>query len=141
MPAPALSLAACAEDAVPPIPFAPARSAYSAAKAAVNSLMTSLRLELRQELPGVHVSTVLPGVVATEFGKNAKHGVPDSRALPYAQPVEDVAALIADLIARPRGRARVPPLLGWIRKAMSRTVRRARVFAQARRSSGYTGGS
>jgi NADP-dependent 3-hydroxy acid dehydrogenase YdfG len=93
------------------IPFAPTRSAYSAAKAAVNSLMTSLRLELRQELPGVHISTVLPGVVATEFGKNARHGGPDSRALPNPQPVEDVAALIADLVERPRAELYTRPEL------------------------------
>lgn len=84
------------------IPMVSVRSAYSAAKAAVNSLMTSLRLELRDELPEVHVSTVMPGVVATEFGKHALHGGPDSRALPNAQPVEEVATAIADLIERPR---------------------------------------
>jgi len=84
------------------IPFVSIRSAYSAAKAAVTSLMTSLRLELRQELPGVHVSTVMPGVVATKFGANALHGGPDSRTLPLAQPVEEVAAMIADLIEHPR---------------------------------------
>jgi NADP-dependent 3-hydroxy acid dehydrogenase YdfG len=84
------------------IPLVSIRSAYSAAKAAVNSLMTSLRLELRQELPGVHVSTVMPGVVATEFGSNARHGGPDSRALPGAQPALEVAAMIADLIEHPR---------------------------------------
>ncbi len=84
------------------IPFAPVRSAYSASKAAVNSIMTSLRLELRRELPDVHLSTVMPGVVATDFGKNALHGGPDSRVLPMAQPVDEVAAVIADLIDRPR---------------------------------------
>jgi short-subunit dehydrogenase len=93
------------------IPFAPVRSAYSAAKAAVNSLMTSLRLELRAELPGVHVSTVLPGVVATDFGKRARHGGADSRTLPNAQPVEDVAALIADLIEHPRAELYTRPEL------------------------------
>ena len=84
------------------IPFAPIRSAYSAAKAAVNSLMTSLRLELRAGFPNIHVSTVMPGVVATDFGLNALHGGPDSRALPMAQPVDDVATLIADLVEHPR---------------------------------------
>ncbi len=93
------------------IPFATVRSAYSASKAAVNSLMTSLRLELRPELPDVHVSTVLPGVVATEFGANALHGGPDSRALPNAQPVEEVADLIADLIASPRAELYTRPEL------------------------------
>lgn len=84
------------------VPMAPIRSAYSAAKAALNSLMASLRIELRQELPEVHVSTVLPGIVATEFGTNALHGGMDSRKLPGAQPVAEVAALIADLIDQPR---------------------------------------
>jgi short-subunit dehydrogenase len=84
------------------IAFFPTRSAYSASKAALNSLMTSLRLELRAELPDVHVSTVLPGIVATDFGNNALHGGMDSRSLPGAQPVEEVAALIADLVEHPR---------------------------------------
>jgi len=42
------------------IPMAPVRSAYSAAKAAANSLMTSLRLELRAQFPDIHVSTSSP---------------------------------------------------------------------------------
>lgn len=84
------------------IPLAPVRSAYSAAKAAVNSIMTSLRLELRSEFPEIFVSTVMPGVVATDFGKNALHGGPDSRNLPMSQPVDEVATVIADLVEKPR---------------------------------------
>lgn len=82
-------------------PFAAQRSAYSAAKAAVNLLMGSLRMELRAAYPGIHCTTVLPGVVATEFGSNALHGGVDSRALPGAQPVEEVGVVIADAIAKP----------------------------------------
>lgn len=93
------------------IPLAPVRSAYSAAKAAVNSLMTSLRLEVKPDFPDIHISTVMPGVVATEFGANAKHGGPDSRALPNAQPVEEVAALIADLVERPQAEIYTRPEL------------------------------
>lgn len=93
------------------IPMAPARSAYSAAKAAVNSLMTSLRLELRAEFPQIHVSTVIPGVVATPFGANALHGGPDSRTLPNAQPVDEVAQAIADLIEHPRAELYTRPEL------------------------------
>ena len=93
------------------IPMTPIRSAYSAAKAAVNSLMTSLRLELRPEFPDIHVSTVLPGVVATPFGANALHGGPDSRTLPNAQPVAEVARAIADLIERPRAELYTRPEL------------------------------
>jgi short-subunit dehydrogenase len=84
------------------IAMAPMRSVYSAAKAAVNSLMASLRLELRAEFPEIHITTVMPGVVATSFGANALHGGPDSSALPNAQPVGEVAAAIANLIEHPR---------------------------------------
>jgi short-subunit dehydrogenase len=93
------------------IAMAPVRSAYSAAKAAVNSLMASLRLELRAEFPDIHVSTVLPGVVATGFGANALHGGPDSRTLPNAQPVDEVARAIADLIEHPRAELYTRPEL------------------------------
>ena len=84
------------------VPFAPQRSAYSAAKHALNSLTANLRMELREPHPGIHVSVVHPGVVATEFGLNALHGGVDSRQMPYAQSPEEVAAVIADVIERPR---------------------------------------
>lgn len=84
------------------VPFFPPRSAYSAAKHALNALTAALRLELRERWPGIHVSTVSPGVVATEFGLRALHGGPDSRQLPRAQPAEEVAAVIAQLIEAPR---------------------------------------
>jgi NADP-dependent 3-hydroxy acid dehydrogenase YdfG len=84
------------------MPFAAVRSAYSASKAFVNLLMGSLRVELAAQLPDVHVSTVMPGVVATEFGASALHGGMDSRKLPGAQPVAEVGAVIADLIEHPR---------------------------------------
>jgi NAD(P)-dependent dehydrogenase (short-subunit alcohol dehydrogenase family) len=96
------------------IPMAPVRSAYSAAKAAANSLMTSLRLELRAEFPDIHVSTVLPGVVATAFGANARHGGPDSRTLPNAQPVDEVARAIANLIDHPRAELYTRPELATL---------------------------
>jgi len=48
------------------------------------------------------VTCILPGVVATDFGTHALHGGPDSRQLPMAQPVEEVAAVIADAIEHPR---------------------------------------
>jgi NAD(P)-dependent dehydrogenase (short-subunit alcohol dehydrogenase family) len=84
------------------VPLAPFRSAYSAAKHAMNSLSAGLRMELRDSAPGIVVSCVHPGVVATEFGVKARHGGPDSRVLPGAQPVGEVAQVIADLIERPR---------------------------------------
>jgi NADP-dependent 3-hydroxy acid dehydrogenase YdfG len=84
------------------VPFAPARSAYSAAKHALNALTANLRMELRESLPGIAVSSVLPGVVATDFGRTARHGGPDSRQFPGAQSAEEVARVIADVIERPR---------------------------------------
>ena len=84
------------------VPFAPVRSAYSAAKHALNALTANLRMELRPEFPDIAVSTVHPGVVATEFGVKALYGGVDSRKLPGAQPVDEVAQVIAEVIVRPR---------------------------------------
>ena len=83
------------------LPFAPQRSAYSAAKGAVNMIMASLRVELRAPFPDIHCTTVIPGVVATSFGKNALHGGVDSHQLPNAQPVEEVAQVIANAVDHP----------------------------------------
>jgi NAD(P)-dependent dehydrogenase (short-subunit alcohol dehydrogenase family) len=85
------------------LPFVPSRSAYAAAKAALNSLTSSLRCELRATHPNIHVTAVHPGVVATDFGLNARHGGADSRKLPHAQPVEEVAEVIAAVLESPRG--------------------------------------
>ena len=84
------------------VPYVPVRSAYSAAKHALNALTANLRMELREAFPEIHVSTVLPGVVATEFGVHAVHGGRDSRSLPFSQSAEDVAGVIAALIENPR---------------------------------------
>ncbi|HEX6630874.1 MAG TPA: SDR family NAD(P)-dependent oxidoreductase [Gemmatimonadaceae bacterium] len=80
------------------IPHAVARSAYNGAKHFLNAITANLREELRETQPGVQLSLVSPGVVATDFGLNAMHGGPDSRALPTAQPVEEVAAVIVHVI-------------------------------------------
>jgi short-subunit dehydrogenase len=84
------------------VPYVPQRSAYSASKHALNALTANLRMELWAEYPEIHVSLVSPGVVATEFGVSARHGGPDSRKFPGAQPPEEVAAVIADVIDQPR---------------------------------------
>lgn len=83
------------------VPLVPLRSAYAAAKSALDTLTACLRMELQPQHPGIHVSSVHPGVVATPFGLQALHGGPDSRALPNSQSPEAVAQVIADLIARP----------------------------------------
>lgn len=87
------------------VPYFAGRSAYSMAKAAVNSFVTSARIEVRAEHPEIHLSTVMPGPVATGFGLSALHGGVDSRAFPGAQPAGEVADVIADVIARPRAEA------------------------------------
>jgi short-subunit dehydrogenase len=84
------------------IPLAPMRSAYNAAKHALNALTGSLRGELRAEFPGIVVTTVSPGVVATEFGVNAVGGGLDSRTVPNAQSASEVAAVIVEAIRTPR---------------------------------------
>jgi NADP-dependent 3-hydroxy acid dehydrogenase YdfG len=84
------------------VPVAIVRSAYSASKHALNALTANLRMELRPDFPDIHVSTVSPGVVQTGFGLAARHGGMDSRVLPGAQPVEEVAKVIADVIEHPR---------------------------------------
>jgi len=80
------------------MPMAPFRSAYNGAKHFLNALTWNLRQELQQTHPGIAISLVSPGVVATEFGANASHGGPDSRSLPNAQEVGPVGEVIAWVI-------------------------------------------
>jgi NAD(P)-dependent dehydrogenase (short-subunit alcohol dehydrogenase family) len=84
------------------VPLVPLRSAYSASKAALNLLAASLRMELSTQYPRIIVSCVHPGIVATAFGTNARHGGPDSRQMPGAQPAAEVAGVIAELMENPR---------------------------------------
>jgi short-subunit dehydrogenase len=84
------------------MPFAPARSAYSASKSALNSLSASLRVELKASHPGIQVTVAMPGVVATDFGRNALGGGMDSRAFPGAQRVEDTAKVLLEVIEHPQ---------------------------------------
>ncbi len=53
---------------------------------------------MQEDFPHIQYSLVSPGVVATDFGKNAMHGGPDSRDLPGAQSPEDVAEVIARVV-------------------------------------------
>jgi len=84
------------------LPMAVFRSAYSASKHALSALTANLRMELASTYPRIFVSSVHPGVVATEFGLNARHGGMDSRQFPGAQSAEDVASVIAEVIRTPR---------------------------------------
>jgi short-subunit dehydrogenase len=87
-------------------PGAPVRVAYAAVKAAANMLTASLRVELKATHPGIHVTLLVPGLVATEFGLNSMGvGIVDNRKLPGAQPVEEAAKAIVDVIESPRSEA------------------------------------
>jgi len=88
------------------VPLATLRSAYTAAKAALNALTANLRVDLAARWPGVHVSLVMPGVVDTDFARNAvgaAAGVP-LRSPPGMPPqtAEEVTAAIVDLLDHPR---------------------------------------
>ena len=83
------------------IPMAPFRSAYCAAKHALNALTSCLRQDLAATHPGITVTTVSPGIVATDFGNHSLGGGPDSRTLPHAQDVDEVVTVIAQAIAEP----------------------------------------
>jgi short-subunit dehydrogenase len=87
------------------VPLVTFRSAYSAAKAGLSSLTANLRVDLATTFPDVHVSLVMPGVVLTEFGRNALGGAPQASSsgmAPAAQSAEEVAATIAELIENPK---------------------------------------
>lgn len=81
------------------IPFATYRSAYSCAKHFMNALTAMFRVEVQQTHPGIQFSIVSPGIVRTEFGLNAQHGGPDSRTLTEGQSADEVAEVIAGVIA------------------------------------------
>lgn len=85
------------------VPLVTFRSAYNAAKAALNALTANLRMDLRESSPGVHVSLVMPGVVTTEFAKSVLGTVTPPATLTgaTAQTAEEVADCIAGLIANP----------------------------------------
>jgi short-subunit dehydrogenase len=91
------------------MPLAPIRSAYAASKAALNSLSSSLRRELRATYPDIAVTVVHPGVVATDFGLNALHGGVDNKKLPGAQDVGEVAAVLVDVIEHPKAEVYTRP--------------------------------
>ncbi|MEP6832074.1 MAG: SDR family oxidoreductase [Gemmatimonas sp.] len=80
------------------MPMAPFRSVYSASKHFLNALTANFREAVHATHPNIQVSLVSPGIVATDFGLNARGGGPDSRTLPNAQSVESVAEVISGVI-------------------------------------------
>lgn len=91
------------------IPMAVPRSAYSAAKHFLNALTANFREEVQSTHPGIQVSLVSPGVVRTDFGLHARHGGADNRTLPNSQSAEEVAEVIAGVIASRRPDVYTPP--------------------------------
>lgn len=80
------------------VPYFIPRSAYSASKHFLNALTANFRAEVQATHPGIQISLVSPGVVATGFGLNAVHGGVDSRSIPGGQSAEEVADVIASVI-------------------------------------------
>lgn len=83
------------------LPFASARSIYSAAKSAVNSITTSARLDVQREYPNINISLLIPGPVATDFAKNSLYGEEITGSMPNVQTAEEVADALIDLIDHP----------------------------------------
>ncbi|HEY2907223.1 MAG TPA: SDR family oxidoreductase [Vicinamibacterales bacterium] len=85
------------------VPIATYRSGYNAAKAALNALTANVRMDLAAKNKNIHVTLVMPGLVSTDFARNALGGLPSAPtgAVPQAQTAEEVAAVIADVIRNP----------------------------------------
>jgi len=95
------------------VPMATIRSAYSASKAALNSLTANVRMDLAAAHPGIHVTLVMPGLVSTEFAGHALHGTPpmSPAAAAAAQTADEVAAVIAGVIDHPVAEVYTAPQL------------------------------
>jgi short-subunit dehydrogenase len=95
----------------------PGESVYSATKAAVESFAVVLREELGPD--DVGVSTVLPGVVDTEFF--ARRGAAYDRRFPRPMPPARVARAVVGALESGRPRTIVPRWLGlpaWLSAAV-----------------------
>lgn len=88
------------------IPFTSYRAAYSASKAALNSLTANLRMDLRAAYPNIHISVVMPPMVSSDFAKHAVYGTPlppgGLRLGAIPQTPEVAAAAIVELLDHPR---------------------------------------
>ena len=89
------------------VPIATHRSAYNAAKAALNALTANARVDLQSKVPDIHVSLVMPGLVSTEFARNAV-GSSGGAPPPWVaggpmqpQTAQEVASAIAAVIEHP----------------------------------------
>ncbi len=71
-------------------------AAYCASKAGLNAFSEALMLEVRQD--NIRVSYVMPGSVATSFGRGDGPGGP---AADWKLTADDIAQVVMDLIAHP----------------------------------------
>jgi NAD(P)-dependent dehydrogenase (short-subunit alcohol dehydrogenase family) len=76
------------------VPFVTFRSAYNAAKAALNALTANARVDLARTHPDIHVTLVMPGLVSTDFQRNARGGTPPLPPSTPSQTPDEVAAAI-----------------------------------------------
>jgi NAD(P)-dependent dehydrogenase (short-subunit alcohol dehydrogenase family) len=83
------------------VPFATFRSAYNAAKAALNAITANARVDLARQHPGIQVTLVMPGLVRTDFQRNAIGGSPPIPAGVESQTVQDAVAAIVKAIEQP----------------------------------------
>lgn len=85
------------------VPMATHRSAYNAAKSALNALTANLRVELRAKNSNIFVTLVMPGMVSTDFAQNAIGAVPGTASYSgsHVQTVEQVADIVAAVIETP----------------------------------------
>jgi len=83
------------------VPFATFRSGYNAAKAALNALTANARVDLARTHPGIHVTLVMPGLVSTDFQRNARGGSPPLPPTTPSQTPEEAAAAIVRVIDAP----------------------------------------
>jgi NADP-dependent 3-hydroxy acid dehydrogenase YdfG len=96
------------------VPFVSFRSIYSASKAALNILTANLRMDLKAQYPDIRISLVMPGIVTTDFSKNALGGPPQTFPtvrLMKSQNAEEAARAIASLIDDPRAEIYTNPAL------------------------------
>jgi NADP-dependent 3-hydroxy acid dehydrogenase YdfG len=96
------------------VPLVSFRSVYSAAKSALNTLTANIRVDLAASHPGIHVSLVMPGVVLTDFAKNALGEPPQQFSGGGAanpQSADEVAAVIVSLVEHPQPEIYTNPAL------------------------------
>jgi short-subunit dehydrogenase len=86
----------------------PWSAAYCASKSALHSYSESLRRELRHY--GIHVSTIVPGIVDTEFRKHVVAGTAPQRVANIRRIVspDEVASCVVRAIAKRKRRIFIP---------------------------------